>query len=111
MPNHWILRLFGNRRPLAFDAGDFEEDGRFCLRVQAKSSPVEARLWVADAPTRDFRKSRWTKQQVPLVKGAILAHVDPPAAGYRAFFAEIDFRDNDIPYTLSTQIRVVEAKK
>jgi PhoPQ-activated pathogenicity-related protein len=89
----------------------FEEGGRFWLRVQAKSSPVEARLWVADAPTRDFRKVRWTKQPVPLVKGAILAQVDPPAAGYRAFFAEIDFRDNDIPYTLSTQIRVVEAKK
>jgi PhoPQ-activated pathogenicity-related protein len=89
----------------------FEEDGRFALRVQAKSRPLEARLWVADAPTRDFRKVRWTKQPVPLVKGAIVAHVDPPAQGYRAFFAEIDFRDNDISYTLSTQIRMVEAKR
>ena len=89
----------------------FEEDGRFCLGVQAKSSPVGARLWVADAPTRDFRKVRWAKQAVPLVKGAFLAQVDAPAKGYRAFFAEMEFRDNDIPYTLSTQIRVVEAKR
>ena len=89
----------------------FEEGDRFSLRVEAKSSPVEARLWVAEAPTRDFRKVRWAKQPMPLVKGAFLAHVDPPAKGYRAFFAEVDFRDNDIQYTLSTQIRVVEAKQ
>jgi len=86
----------------------YEEDGKFCLRVQAQSAPAKARLWMADAPTRDFRKARWQEAAAPGDNGTIIGKVGAPADGYRAFFAEIDFRGSGIDYTLSTQVRVIE---
>jgi PhoPQ-activated pathogenicity-related protein len=89
----------------------YEEDGKFCLRVETQPAPAEARLWVADAPTRDFRKARWTEQPVTIMRTAFVGIIEPPAEGHRAFFAETRFRDGGMDYTLSTQIRVLDAKK
>jgi PhoPQ-activated pathogenicity-related protein len=86
-----------------------DEGDQFRLHVRGQRAPEAARLWVADAPTRDFRKARWNKQSVSLADGAFTARLDPPAEGYRAFFAEGSFREGGIDYTLSTQIRVIYA--
>jgi PhoPQ-activated pathogenicity-related protein len=88
----------------------FEGDGKFCVQVETQATPADARLWVVDAPTRDFRKARWTAQAVSLEKGTVLGKVAPPSDGYRAFFAEVGFRDGGIEYTLSTHVRVLASR-
>jgi PhoPQ-activated pathogenicity-related protein len=83
-----------------------DKAGKLCLAVQCSPAPAGARLWVADAPTRDFRKAHWLQRPAKIAKGLVTGEIDPPANGYRAFFAELDFEVDGLPYHLSTQIRV-----
>jgi PhoPQ-activated pathogenicity-related protein len=71
--------------------------------------PVAARLWVADAPTRDFRTATWTSRDLPLPANQhrLTSQVDVPKTGCRALFGELEFRDGDQPFWLSTQMQIV----
>jgi PhoPQ-activated pathogenicity-related protein len=83
-----------------------EADGLCRLAVQA-GKPKAVRIWVANAPTRDFRKARWvedTTAQNPF-------EVKAPEKGYRVFYAECEYDMDGLPFTLCTQLRVLEAKK
>ncbi len=84
-----------------------ENGGKLGLSVQCASVLRGARLWVADSPSRDFRKAKWTSQAAKIVKGAVTGEIQPPAASCRAFFAELDFEVDGLAYHLSTQLRVV----
>ena len=86
------------------------KEGQACLSVESNVSPRSARLWVARAATRDFRKAKWEAKDLPLDKKPMRGLVDPPKEGYLALYAELDYEIDGIPYTLSTQIRVVGAK-
>ena len=44
-------------------------------------------------------------------EGSVVGVVAPPQEGYLAFYAEMDFELDGLPFTLCTQIRVAEAKK
>ncbi|MBO0696935.1 MAG: hypothetical protein J2P46_00945, partial [Zavarzinella sp.] len=68
------------------DAGE-----RMKLTVKADPAPKAVRLWVADNPTRDFRKARWTERAAPLDKGTVTGEVERPKEGWRTFFAECEF--------------------
>ena len=87
-----------------------DKEGQAHLTVESDTQFRTARLWVATAPTRDFRKAKWESQRVDRIKGMVYGHVDPPKLGFLAFYAEMDFEIDGIAYTLSTQIRVVAAK-
>jgi len=88
------------------------DDGdRMTLAVTCDAAPKAARLWVADAKTRDFRRSRWEEKAVTLDKGAVSGSVERPADGWRAFFAELEFEADGQPFYLSTQLRMAEAGK
>jgi PhoPQ-activated pathogenicity-related protein len=89
-----------------YDAGD-----RLRLTVEATQAPKAARLWVATAPTKDFRKSKWVEQAVTLDGTQIKGLVDPPAEGCLAFYAELDYEIDGIPYHLCTQLRVAGKPK
>ncbi len=84
-------------------------DSKLRLTVSAKPAPVKARLWVADAPTRDFRKSRWHEQAAKVEKNQVTGSVAIPGSGFRAFYAELDYEIDGLRYTLCTQIRVAES--
>jgi len=80
------------------------------LTVDADHPPKAARLWVASAPSRDFRLARWKDQ--PLASGkSIDTSVAPPVSGCLAFFAELDFEIDGLAHQLSTQMRILEAVK
>jgi PhoPQ-activated pathogenicity-related protein len=81
------------------------------LKVEAKSAPTAARLWVAKSPTKDFRKATWEEKPATLDKETATGVVDPPADGCLAFFAELDYDIDGIPYHLCTQMRVVGTPK
>jgi PhoPQ-activated pathogenicity-related protein len=83
-----------------------ETDGKLRLTVTASPAPKGARLWVADAPTRDFRPAKWVEQAAQVEGETVTGLVDVPAKGCRAFFAELDYAIDDLPYHLSTQVRV-----
>jgi PhoPQ-activated pathogenicity-related protein len=81
-------------------------DGTLRLLVESTPVPLGARLWVVSAPTQDFRQSKWVEQAVRMEQGKIQGEVAVPKEGYRAFYAELDFAIDGVPYHLSTQLRV-----
>ncbi len=83
-----------------------DDGGKMRLTVEASPAPKGARLWTAQAPTRDFRKERWEERPATLKGGTVVGNVDPPAEGFRAFYAELDYEIDGVAYHLSTQLRV-----
>ena len=88
-----------------------DANGHARLTMTADPKPLGGRMWVADAPTRDFRQSAWREQGAELNEGRLVGKVTAPQAGYRAFFGELDFEIDGLGHHLSTQVRVLEAKK
>ena len=85
-----------------------DEAGQARLTVESDHAPKAARLWVANAPTRDFRLAAWKEQ--PLTTGkSIVGSVKPPMTGCVAFFAELDFEIDGLTHQLSTQMRILDA--
>jgi PhoPQ-activated pathogenicity-related protein len=83
-----------------------DADGQLRLTVASKPAPKAARLWVAEAPTRDFRKATWAERTVTRKEGTVVGVVPPPAKGCLAFYAELEFDLDGMPYYLATQVRV-----
>lgn len=81
--------------------------GKHLVSVTSDVAPKAARLWVADAPTRDFRKSTWNEKPVTLDKGGVKAEVDAPASGCRVFLVECEYDLDGLRYYLTTQLRIV----
>jgi PhoPQ-activated pathogenicity-related protein len=84
-----------------------DDDGnRLRLVIQSKPEPKAVRLWVAHSEDKDFRPDRWNAK--PLTAngdGHYIGHVDKPASGHVAFFAEATYTFGPLEYGLSTQIR------
>jgi PhoPQ-activated pathogenicity-related protein len=85
-------------------------DDKLVLTVEATPPPRGARLWVAQASTQDLRNEKWVEQVATIDRGKITGTVAPPKEGYRAFYAELDYEIDGVPYHLSTQIRVAGKK-
>ncbi|HEY7427569.1 MAG TPA: PhoPQ-activated protein PqaA family protein, partial [Gemmataceae bacterium] len=82
-----------------------DADGKARLTVRSTPAAKGMRLWLAEAPTRDFRKAKWTSR--PLDDKAGVATVAPPAKGFITFYAELDYTIGDLPYHLSTTLRMI----
>ena len=98
---------------LTWTHGDAGE--RMRLTVDASTAPKGARLWVANAPTRDFREATWVERKADREDGGsggqrngckVVGLVDRPGKGCVAFFAELDYELDGLPYHLSTQMRI-----
>jgi PhoPQ-activated pathogenicity-related protein len=85
-------------------------NGRLRLTIEATPAPAGARLWVAQAPTQDFRRAKWREQAVTLSKSIVHGEVTPPAEGYLAFYGELDYEIDGLKYHLSTQVRMIEGR-
>jgi PhoPQ-activated pathogenicity-related protein len=84
-----------------------EADGKYTLSVTTNREPKAARLWVADAKTKDFRKSTWKSEDLTVAKTGAKAEVTAPASGCRVFFVECEYDLDGLRYHLSTQVRIV----
>ena len=82
--------------------------GKLRVTIDATPAPHNARLWVAHAATADFRSAHWQEQQVSFSGGKIVGEVAPPEKGQAAFFAELDYEIDGLPYHLSTQMRIAK---
>jgi PhoPQ-activated pathogenicity-related protein len=86
------------------------------LTVEARPRPLAARLWVARAPTRDFRHAQFNEQPLVVASdksdgGTIVGEVPVPTEGCLSFFAELDYEIDGLKHQLSTQLRIVEPAK
>jgi PhoPQ-activated pathogenicity-related protein len=84
-----------------------ESNPKLVLTVQADPVPKAARLWSAKSATRDFRKSTWTDQTLKVQGPSIRAELEAPTEGFLVYFAELEYQSGNIPYFLSTQLRIV----
>jgi PhoPQ-activated pathogenicity-related protein len=84
-----------------------EKGNQLVLTVESTPVPKGARLWVAQSPTRDFRKARWEEKPVKVIENHVEGQVAFPRSGFLAFYAELDFQIESLPFHLSTQMRVV----
>jgi PhoPQ-activated pathogenicity-related protein len=89
-----------------------DEQGGACKLALTSDLPAKAvRVWTADADTRDFRKAYWQVDGAKAPRLPADFGVTRPAAGYRSCFAECEYDLDGLTFTLSTQLRILEAKK
>jgi PhoPQ-activated pathogenicity-related protein len=98
-------------KPLPQLTWRYDAGAKLRLTVEVDQAPKAARLWVATAPTKDFRKAKWVEQAATLDGTKVKGVVDPPAEGCLAFYAELDYEIDGIPYHLCTQLRVTGQPK
>lgn len=87
-------------------------DGRVSLKVKSDIPPSRIVAWVASSATRDFREAQWTYYPTQNKGNMHFYDLTLPEAGYTAIFGEAVFDDNedaDIPYFLSTNVKIVKA--
>lgn len=84
---------------------------KWSVKVTASQAPSSARIWQASSMTKDFREAKWESSELT-VDGKAVQHERPvPTTGYAAMFIESEFKDLDIPYFLSSQLKIVAAKE
>jgi PhoPQ-activated pathogenicity-related protein len=81
---------------------------RTSIHVNPKEKPLEVRVWVALADTKDFRKSRWRMNVLEAnASGRYETFYETPDKGFKAFFVEVKYGSEKHTYTLSTSIRII----
>jgi PhoPQ-activated pathogenicity-related protein len=87
--------------------------GGECLDVTLTTdgTPKSARVFSAEAKTRDFRKAEWVSAPIKCDAQSATCKVDLPKNGHRASLVELTFTQDGRDYTLSTPVRVIDAPK
>ncbi|MBN2295495.1 MAG: PhoPQ-activated pathogenicity protein [Pirellulales bacterium] len=78
------------------------------LTVTSDVKPKTVQLWTAISKKCDFRDSQWKSSKIESVDGQYIARVQYPKSGYKAFFGETVYENNNVPYYLSTQVKVLK---
>ena len=80
------------------------------LAVGSDIKPTAGRLFRHYAPTQDFRKSKWTFEPMTETPDGFTGHLDTPASGFAATFAEVEYQIDGKTFTLSTQMHILGHK-
>ena len=107
-----------------FDKKMPKHKGKFdgtALSVSYEGTLKSQRVWSADSESRDFRQARWREEILMESKGGGRAVISGdvstdlnfklPEKGFRALFVETEFEIDGLAFPLSTQLRILEAKK
>jgi len=86
-----------------------DHEGKLRLVIQSNPAPKSLRVWTATSPNLDFRKSEWTSESLA-AESSTTIEKDQPATGNIAFFADLEYEIDGLPYHLSTQIRQTERR-
>lgn len=103
-------QIHGVKMPLLSWTHD-DHEGKPRLTVKSDVMPKKARLWVADAEKRDFRKSAWKEHPATANGKSIVGTIDGPNGWHRVFYGEMEYQIDGITFYLSTQVRVLEKKR
>lgn len=77
------------------------------LTITSDQKPKAVRFFKASAPTKDFRDSKWTFEEIPSTQLPFTARLITPVSGFAACFGEVEYEIDGKTFTLSTQIRIV----
>lgn len=77
------------------------------LRLVVDQEPMEARLWLAQSPVRDFRDAHWEEQALPRARAGWKAEFPRPEAGCLAVYAELVFGLGGLHLHVTTPARVL----
>ena len=80
------------------------------LTVRSNPAPKEINLWHCAGPTKDIRDARWESRSVPMKDGASEILERRPTSGVSCFYADCAYEIDGLPFTLCTQLRLVEAR-
>ena len=91
------------------------------LVLTLKDSAVSARVWIAHAPTLDFREAQWEMKPVSLVNSSVYPKdslvrrhyridLESPSSGNQAIIAEVEFSYPGQQFWLSTVPYVVRSQ-
>lgn len=83
--------------------------GKARLVIRADHLPEAARLWIAHSANLDFRQSHWSSFPMHLEDSEFVGECDRPAQGNIALFGEVNYRFDERPYTLSTQVHILQS--
>jgi PhoPQ-activated pathogenicity-related protein len=104
-------------KPYPVCTGKLTEKGKnITIEVQATPNQlVRALLWTAASDSRDFRKSTWTKTEIPVKapdKSAVSTRLTYPQTGFRAFYIDLIYQDpNGEEFSVSTRTYVADKKQ
>ncbi len=84
---------------------DSQQDARLTLTVKSSSKPRTARLWVAHSRIKDFRQAKWSPRPLEERDGLFVGTVAKPDQGHVAFYGELQFDLDGLPYSLCTLVR------
>jgi PhoPQ-activated pathogenicity-related protein len=105
-----FFQMVSDRQPLPKMTWKFSQGSNHCalVEVQLSQRAKAFRLWTANSPDRDFRDDTWSSVELSSDSSKhVLAQVETPAVGFRAYMVEADFvSPTGIPYKLSTEARV-----
>jgi PhoPQ-activated pathogenicity-related protein len=103
-------QVFGKPMPVVEWKYTAEGDS-VVIAGRSKTLLKSVRAWEALSPTRDFRPARWAVLDTGKDTRTGGVTISRPATGFRATFLEADFDIDGLNFTLSSQIRMLEAKK
>jgi len=78
------------------------------LAITCQPAPRGARVWVARAPSRDFRQAVWKETAAVIEENQVQVTVDTSRTELTALFGEVDFEIDGLIHQFSTQLRIVE---
>lgn len=82
-----------------------DSENHLVLQIDSSPAPKQARLWLAQSPTKDFRKATWNAQPLTASSNRFVAKVPKPKQGHVAFFGELRFEHDGVPFSLCTLVR------
>lgn len=80
-----------------------ESSAGYNIDVDTSISFRSAKLWTAQSDTKDFRAAKWTAVTLE-AKKAFSVLVAKPANGHVAFFVELESTNDNLPFSLTTQV-------
>ncbi|MFO0805158.1 MAG: PhoPQ-activated protein PqaA family protein [Gemmataceae bacterium] len=114
-------QVFDKKMPNHRVKYSFDENAKLTVEVAIEGTLKSQRIWVAESETRDFRKAQWKSEGVSKSTGGAAVQISgpatlnfavkPPATGFSAVFVETEFSVDGLEFPLSTQLRILEAKK
>jgi PhoPQ-activated pathogenicity-related protein len=87
-----------------------ENSGHPGVVVNSDPAPKSATVWVAHSSTHDFRAATWEQRPTKQNGSTITGEIDLPTSGSAAFYAALEFEFESVPFTLCTQIQIVDAQ-
>ncbi|RMG33509.1 MAG: phenylacetic acid degradation protein [Planctomycetota bacterium] len=99
-----FFRHVASRRPLPRVQWQRKDGGRaYRMVVKAQPAPRGAALWYATSKDLDFRDDRWQSQPLEVSRsGEIVAELARAQGRHVAFFVELQYETDGIPYSLCT---------